>query len=289
VALIYIADHFSIIGVVPWREFVPVESHRRRTLWSRFSWERIYGSGVATIVTAMILWTAFDRSSRLLLGYSRVPTRRRATAISSRCLRGCHPSQGFRNVSLVVLGVLSIVAGFVSLGMVIDRAAHDADSVQFIGQIGAVTLLRRRRPTCRGPIACGLYPLPSLVALLADLHLCDTPKLVIAFGLGALLLACCALGMGRGRLDVAVRGVPGIDGTRSQLMRATVVATLAGGALATQRPPGCAHPPQVFGLRHDPTFTTRAWIAGGSRSVESRSIVDRRSTSRAREPGPRAC
>jgi len=38
VALIYIAINFSIIRVVPWREFVPVESHPQRTSWSRSSW-----------------------------------------------------------------------------------------------------------------------------------------------------------------------------------------------------------------------------------------------------------
>src|SRR5256714_13825363 len=55
-------------------------------------------------------------------------------------------SQGFPSVSLVVLGVLSILAGLVSLGMVIDALITTRILVQFIGQIGAVTLLRRRAP-----------------------------------------------------------------------------------------------------------------------------------------------
>src|SRR6266513_2058758 len=38
-------------------------------------------------------------------------------------------------------------------------------------------------------------------------------------------------------------------------MRATVVAMLAGGALALSALAGCVHPPQVFGLRQDATFT----------------------------------
>ncbi len=45
-------------------------------------------------------------------------------------------------------------------------------------------------------------------------------------------------------------------------MRATVVATLAGGALALSAVAGCAHPPQVFGLRHDPTFTYQSLDSG---------------------------
>ncbi len=45
-------------------------------------------------------------------------------------------------------------------------------------------------------------------------------------------------------------------------MRATVVATLAGGALALSALAGCVHPPQVFGLRHDPTFTYQSLDSG---------------------------
>src|SRR5437667_12473289 len=72
-ALIYIAINFSIIGVVPWREFVPVESHPQADFVVSIFMERIYGSGVATILTAMILWTAFGSVFALLLGYSRLP------------------------------------------------------------------------------------------------------------------------------------------------------------------------------------------------------------------------
>ncbi len=45
-------------------------------------------------------------------------------------------------------------------------------------------------------------------------------------------------------------------------MRATVVATLAGGALALSALAGCVHPPKVFGLRHDPTFTYQSLDSG---------------------------
>ena len=45
-------------------------------------------------------------------------------------------------------------------------------------------------------------------------------------------------------------------------MRATVVATLAGGALALSALAGCVHPPKVFGLRHDPTFTYESLDSG---------------------------
>jgi len=196
VALIYIAINFSIIGVVPWREFVPVKSHPESDFVVSIFMERIYGSGVATILTAMILWTAFGSVFALLLGYSRVPYAAARDGYFFKVFARLHPSQGFPYVSLVVLGVLSIVAGFVSLGMVIDALLTTRILVQFIGQIGAVTLLRRRAPDMPRPYRMWLYPLPSLVALLGWIFIfATTPPLVIAFGLGALLLGVLCFGV----------------------------------------------------------------------------------------------
>jgi len=189
VALIYVAINFSIIGVVPWREFVPAASHPQANFVVSIFMEQIYGPGVATIFTAMILWTAFGSVFALLLGYSRVPYAAAKDGYFFKVFARLHPQGGFPYVSLIVLGVLSILAGFVSLGMVIDALITTRILVQFIGQIGAVTLLRRRAPDMPRPYRMWLYPLPSLVALLGWIFIfATTPPEVIAFGLGALVL-----------------------------------------------------------------------------------------------------
>src|SRR5437868_10336694 len=59
VAAIYLAINLSIIGVVPWRDFVPAASHAQSGFVVSVFMERTYGPGVATLFTAMILWTAF--------------------------------------------------------------------------------------------------------------------------------------------------------------------------------------------------------------------------------------
>src|SRR5213595_2546189 len=195
VAIIYIGINFSIIGVVPWREFVPAASHPQSDFVVSILMERIYGSGVATILTAMILWTAFGSVFALLLGYSRVPYAAARDGYFFKVFARLHPSEGFPYVSLVMLGVLSILAGFVSLGMVIDALITTRILVQFIGQIGAVTLLRRRAPDLPRPYRMWLYPVPSLIALLGWIFIfATTPPMVIAFGLGALLLGVVCFG-----------------------------------------------------------------------------------------------
>jgi amino acid transporter len=195
VALIYVAINFSIIGVVPWRDFVPAASHPQSNFVVSIFMERIYGSRVATVFTAMILWTAFGSVFALLLGYSRVPYAAAKDGYFFRVFARLHPSHGFPYVSLVVLGVISILAGLVSLGTVIDALITMRILVQFIGQIGAVTLLRRRAPDMPRPYRMWLYPLPSLVALLGWIFIfATTPPLVIAFGLVALLLGVLCFG-----------------------------------------------------------------------------------------------
>ena len=203
VALIYVAINLSIIGVVPWRDFVPADSHAEsRFIVSAFM-ERIYGPGIATFFTAMILWTAFGSVFALLLGYSRVPYAAAKDGYFFKVFARLHPAQGFPNVSLVVLGVLAIIAGFLSLGIVIDALITTRILVQFIGQIGAVTMLRRRAPDMPRPYRMWLYPLPSLVALLGWIFIfATTPLKVIAFGLGALLLGalCFAVWSWKGKM-----------------------------------------------------------------------------------------
>src|SRR5439155_234589 len=186
VAVIYLAINLSIIGVVPWRDFVPAEARPQSHFIVSLLMERMYGSGVATLLTAMILWTAFGSVFALLLGYSRVPYAAAQDGYFFKVFARLHPSKGFPHVSLVMLGVLSILAGFVSLGMVIDALITTRILVQFIGQIGAVTLLRRRAPDLPRPYRMWLYPLPSLIALLGWIFIfATTPPTVVAFGLGA--------------------------------------------------------------------------------------------------------
>ena len=158
--------------------------------------ERIFGAGIATVFTAMILWTAFGSVFALLLGYSRIPYAAARDGYFFKVFARLHPRGEFPYVSLVVLGLLAIVAGFASLGVVIDALITTRILVQFIGQIGAVTLLRRREPDLPRPYRMWLYPLPSLVALCGWIFIfATTPVKVIAFGLGALLLGIVCFGI----------------------------------------------------------------------------------------------
>ena len=189
VAFIYLGVNLSIIGVVSWRDFVPAAEHPESNFVVSTFMERIYGHDVAAFFTGMVLWTAFASVFALLLGYSRIPYAAAQDGYFFKVFGRLHPSKGFPHVSLLAIGILSILCSFFSLGLVIDALITTRILVQFMGQIGAVTLLRKRKPEMNRPYLMWLYPLPSLLALAGWIFLFATSEpLVIYFGLGTLVL-----------------------------------------------------------------------------------------------------
>ncbi|HEX7020862.1 MAG TPA: APC family permease [Gemmatimonadaceae bacterium] len=193
VAVIYFGINLSIIGVVPWREFVPAAQHAESNFIVSIFMQKIYGSTVATLFTLLVLWTAFGSVFALLLGYSRIPYAAAESGYFFRVFGRLHPTKDFPYVSLLVLGALSIVAGFFSLGTVIDALIVTRILVQFMGQIFGLILLRRQAPDMPRPYRMWAYPLPALVALLGWIFVFATTQArVILFGVGVLALGCLA-------------------------------------------------------------------------------------------------
>ena len=193
VALIYVAINLSIIGIVPWRELVPAGAHPASDFVVSALMEQIYGSRIASLFTLLVLWTAFGSVFALLLGYSRVPYAAAREGYFFSVFGRLHPTKGFPHVSLLVLGLLSIVCSFFSLGIVIDALIATRILVQFVGQIAGVILLRRRRPGMARPYRIWLYPATTIVALAGWLFIFATTGVaVMLFGLGVLALGSAA-------------------------------------------------------------------------------------------------
>jgi amino acid transporter len=191
VAVIYLGINLSIIGVVPWREFVPSEAHPESSFIVSLFMQKLYGPWVATLFTLLVLWTAFGSVFALLLGYSRIPFAAAESGYFFRIFGRLHPTKQFPYVSLLVLGAISILAGFFSLGTVIDALIVTRILVQFMGQVFGLILLRRRAPTMPRPYRMWLYPVPALVALLGWIFVfATTDPRVILFGLSVLALGC---------------------------------------------------------------------------------------------------
>jgi APA family basic amino acid/polyamine antiporter len=185
-AIGYCAIHLAIIGVVPWREGI------HSTFIASDFMERLYGRGAAILITLMILWTAFGSVFALLLGYSRIPYAAARDGYFFRAFAKVHPTKNYPSVSLFVLGGVSIVAAFFPLEFVVSALITTRILVQFIGQVFAIPLLRRKMPDSARPYKMRLYPIPAIVALFGWLFVFFTSGWMYA-AVGA---ATLALGVG---------------------------------------------------------------------------------------------
>jgi len=177
VAVIYLTMNMAIIGVVPWREFVPAPgtplADPPPPVVSMYI-EKLYGSGAAKTFTVMVLWTAFASCFSLMLGYSRIPYAAARDGNFFGIFARLHPQKSFPHVSLLFVGGLAILCSLLPLMTVINALLTTRILVQFIGQVGAVMWLRRSSPQMERPFRMWLYPLPAFIALAGWIFLFGT-------------------------------------------------------------------------------------------------------------------
>ncbi len=179
----YVLIHLAIIGVVPWREGI-----NSSFIASAFM-EKLYGRGAAIVITLMILWTAFGSVFALLLGYSRIPYAAAVDGYFFKSFAKLHPTKNYPHVSLLVMGAVSIVAAFFPLSAVISALITTRILVQFIGQVFAIPLLRKKLPDSARPYKMWIYPVPTIVAFFGWAYVFGTSGgLYIGLGIVTLLV-----------------------------------------------------------------------------------------------------
>src|SRR5437764_10447095 len=165
VAGLYLLMNLSVLGVVDWHEVIAAGgSNNKLYVFSTFM-QRIYGSWAANLVTIMVMVTAFASVFSLVLGYSRVPYAAALDGNYFKIFARVHPVYQFPHVSLLALGVVSMLFCFFLLTDVISALVVIRILLQFILQAVGVIVLRIRRPDLPRPFRMWLYPLPAILAL----------------------------------------------------------------------------------------------------------------------------
>ncbi len=159
VMVIDLALNIGTIGVIPWQH--AEHSSRIGTELLRHVW----GAPGATIVTILIVWTAFASVYTGLLAASRLPFNAARDGVFFRVFARLHPRLRFPHIALLAMGAITAAASFFPLTTVISALIAVAIWVQFIGQIVALTILRRKQPNLLRPYRQWLYPVPSVLAL----------------------------------------------------------------------------------------------------------------------------
>jgi basic amino acid/polyamine antiporter, APA family len=156
----YLALHLALIGVVPWREGI-----HSNFIVADFM-ERLYGRGAAIAATILVLWSAFGAVFALLLGYSRIPYAAAIDGYFFRPFAQLHPTKNYPQVSLLVLGGVSIACAFLQLDQLVSALITTRILVQSLGQLFAIPLLRRKFPDSARPYKMWFYPVPIVIAFL---------------------------------------------------------------------------------------------------------------------------
>jgi amino acid transporter len=174
VTLIDFLLSFSFVSVVPWREMVKEGSSSYNAVASVFM-GKIYGEWAAIAISVMILFTAFASVFALMLGYSRVPYAAAQDGAFFRWFGVLHPKGEFPHRSLVLIGVLCIIASFFGLVQIITGLILARILVVFVGQIIGLFILRKYRPEVPRPFKMWLYPIPGVLALIGWLFAFVSP------------------------------------------------------------------------------------------------------------------
>lgn len=183
VAALYLIMSTTIIGVVPWRDAM-----KSSAVVSDFI-ERLYGTGAAKVMTALILWTSFASVFAIMLGNSRVPYAAAAEGRFFKPFARLHPTKRFPSFSVVTIGILSAACCFFTLSTLLSALIVIQIMTQFIAQVLAVPMIRRFRPDIVRPFKMWAYPLPVLLALGGWLYILSASGWVyIAAGLGLMVL-----------------------------------------------------------------------------------------------------
>jgi len=155
--LLYLAMNIGVLGTVPWP--VVAQSKSVAALVVVRNWGR--GAGV---VTALVLVASFASVFAGLLAGSRVPFYAARDGLFFASFGRLHPRHDFPHVALLVMAGLTAAATFFDLATVINTLVAVSVLVQSLGQVAALTVLRRRQPALYRPYRQWLYPLPSIVA-----------------------------------------------------------------------------------------------------------------------------
>jgi amino acid transporter len=182
VAFLYIAMNLAISGALP------LEQSMHSSAIVADYMGVVYGAASAKVADLLILVASFASVFAILLGFSRIPFAAAAQGEFFSVFAKVHPTKNFPHISLIILGVLSACACWLSLSTLITLVIVIQTMVQFIAQCVAVVLLRKSYGQGEGrTFRMPLYPLPVVVAFLGWLFI------LMSSGLRNILLALATL------------------------------------------------------------------------------------------------
>jgi amino acid transporter len=164
VVCLYVVMNVSILGVIPWRELAQSGASNSKLYVVSTLMQRVYGQGAASLISVLVMWTAFASVFSLTLGYSRVPYAAALDGNYFRAFARVHPDHRIPYLSVLALAGVAALFCFLRLADLIAALVVIRIMLQYLVQAVGVIVLRVRRPDLPRPFRMWLYPVPALIA-----------------------------------------------------------------------------------------------------------------------------
>jgi basic amino acid/polyamine antiporter, APA family len=164
VVCLYVLMNVSILGVIPWHELARSGAANSKLYVVSTMMERVYGHAAGSIISVLVMWTAFASVFSLTLGYSRVPYAAALDGNYFRIFARVHPVYRIPYISVLALAAVAALFCFLRLADLIAALVVVRILLQYLVQAVGVIILRIRRPDMPRPFRMWLYPIPALVA-----------------------------------------------------------------------------------------------------------------------------
>lgn len=178
ITALYAVMNFVMLGAMPWQE-IAVSKHIVVDFIKTY-----YGEHAAVAMTILVAITAYGSIYSLMMSYSRLPFAAARDGFFFKKLETIHPTKHFPHYSLLLVGGMTCAAALFDLEFIIAAAISSRILIQFLGQIVALTILRRTQPDLPRPFRMKLYPLPSIIAF------AGFSFIFISSGISAITLGC---------------------------------------------------------------------------------------------------
>ncbi|MCW2511915.1 MAG: amino acid permease [Mycobacterium sp.] len=184
---LYFLLQIGVLGSVPLDELKSATSVASTVL------EQAWGSGVAKVITVLIVVAAIGSVFAGLLGGSRVPFEAARDKVFLPVFARLHPKLNLPTAGVLTMGVITIIGSLFTLTTIINAAVATLVIIQSLAQVAAIVVLRRRQPNLVRPYKQWLYPVPTIIALVGWVYIyVSATWLSIGLSFGWIVIGCIA-------------------------------------------------------------------------------------------------
>jgi len=183
VGVLYVAMNVGIIGILPAPELIAMSHSTAHNFAASRAAQVAYGNWAGTLVSVLVIWTAFASVFSLLAGYSRVPFAAARDGNFFAFFGKTHPKGRFPARSVLLLGCLAAVFCVFQLRDLVSALVIIRILLLFLVQAVGAVVWRIANPGHPRPFRMWLYPLPVIITIAGFIMVMADKKALVMRGL----------------------------------------------------------------------------------------------------------